>query len=85
MIALSGSEPDPPHIRRSAAIARSFCSTFGALNLRYKSTSSPTVLKCMLIASAVAPHPRARRSCALIRSSIVAPSPPRLSGMISRV
>ena len=33
-IALSGSEPEPPQISCSAAIRRSFCSTFGALNLR---------------------------------------------------
>ena len=48
------------------AIARSLSSTLRGLNLWYKSISRPIVLKCMLIANAVAPHPWARRSWALI-------------------
>ena len=83
--ALSGSDPEPPQMSRPAAIWRSLASTFGSRNVRQKSTSNPTTLRCMLIASAVAPHPWARRSWALIRCNMLAPNPPNSSGMVSRV
>ncbi len=80
--ALSGSDADPPQIKRPAAICRSLASILGSLNLRQKSVSNPMALKCMLMASAVAPQPWARRSWALLRCNMVAPKPPSSSGMV---